>query len=89
MSATNSTHSLTTAPIGNNSVPGTGDRIVSEREVASWLGVGATTLWRWRTRGHGPAFVRLSERRIGYRTSEIQRWLTSREQQPGTDPEVA
>ena len=63
--------------------PAAVDCVVSERQVAMWLGVGVTTLWRWRTQGHGPAFVRLSERRIGYRTSEIERWLASRERRMG------
>jgi predicted DNA-binding transcriptional regulator AlpA len=60
------------------------DPVLPERETAKWLSVGVSTLQRWRAQGYGPAFVRLSERRIGYRTSEIERWVASREQQPGT-----
>ena len=56
------------------------DNILNEREVAARLGVGQSTLARWRTQGYGPAIVRLSVRRIGYRASEIDRWLRSREQ---------
>ncbi len=57
------------------------DPVVSEGVTAKWLGVGASTLQRWRRQAYGPAFVRLSERRIGYRVSEVERWLKSCERQ--------
>jgi predicted DNA-binding transcriptional regulator AlpA len=65
------------------------DPLLTERETAKWLSVGVSTLQRWRSQRHGPAFVRLSERRIGYRKSTVERWLSQVEVvPPGDDPQV-
>jgi predicted DNA-binding transcriptional regulator AlpA len=58
------------------------DYLLPERDAAKWLSVGISTLQRWRAEGYGPAYVRISARRIGYRNSEIKRWVASRECQP-------
>jgi predicted DNA-binding transcriptional regulator AlpA len=55
--------------------------ILTEREVSSWLGVSEPTLFRHRRDGTGPKFLRLSARRVAYRRSEIEAWLSSRQQQ--------
>ena len=57
---------------------GTLDPILSEQELAAWLNTSRPTLQRQRGDGSGPEFVRLSERRIGYRKSAVERWLASR-----------
>ncbi len=79
---------LPTAPLTSVTPRGNGtpqlDAILSEREIANWLGVSTATLQRWRAQGYGPTWMRLSERRLGYRTSEIDRWLKSREQPGGS-----
>jgi predicted DNA-binding transcriptional regulator AlpA len=54
------------------------DPIVSEEELAKWLDTSRPTLQRLRSAGSGPPFVQLSERRIGYRKSTIERWLVAR-----------
>ncbi len=54
------------------------DPILSERELAAWLHTSRPTLQRQRSDGSGPEFVQLSERRIGYRKSAVERWLASR-----------
>jgi len=54
------------------------EAILSERELAEWLDISRPTLQRQRSRGSGPPFVQLSERRIGYRKSEVERWLRTR-----------
>jgi hypothetical protein len=36
------------------------------------------TAQRWRTTGEGPAFVRLGQRRVLYRLTDIEKWLASR-----------
>jgi predicted DNA-binding transcriptional regulator AlpA len=54
------------------------DPILSEREYREWVGVSAPTAQRQRSDGSGPPFVQLSERRIGYRKSAVERWLDAR-----------
>jgi predicted DNA-binding transcriptional regulator AlpA len=53
--------------------------IVSEREVSSWLGISAPTLFRHRRAGTGPKFIQLSPRRVAYRRSSVENWLNERE----------
>jgi predicted DNA-binding transcriptional regulator AlpA len=52
---------------------------LTERQVARWLGLGEATVYRLRHDGSGPAFVRLSPRRVGYRRSAVEAWLKARE----------
>jgi len=52
--------------------------ILSERELAAWLGISLPSVQRMRSNGRGPQFVQLSERRIGYRKSDVERWLEAR-----------
>jgi predicted DNA-binding transcriptional regulator AlpA len=47
------------------------DRIVSEKEAAEIRGVSRDTLRRQAQRGEGPRRIQLSERRVGYRLSEL------------------
>jgi predicted DNA-binding transcriptional regulator AlpA len=56
------------------------DPVLTEPDTAKWLSVGVSSLQRWRAQGRGPEFVRISQRRIGYRKSAVERWLASREQ---------
>ena len=59
------------------------DCVLTEAETAKALGYSRDTLRREFRRGRAPARVRLSERRIGYRWSEIDRWLKAQTEQPG------
>jgi predicted DNA-binding transcriptional regulator AlpA len=54
--------------------------LLTEAEVSEWLGLSQPTLSRHRRNGTGPAFVRLSTRRIGYRRNAVEAWLNEREQ---------
>ncbi len=54
--------------------------LLTEAEVSEWLGLSQPTLSRHRRKGTGPAFVRLSTRRIGYRRGAVEAWLHEREQ---------
>jgi predicted DNA-binding transcriptional regulator AlpA len=65
------------------------DQILTEREVCNWLGVSEPTLFRHRRDGTGPTFIRLSARRVGYRHSAVEAWLSRREQQPHSISERA
>lgn len=52
--------------------------ILSEGEVSRWLGISEPTLFRHRRDGTGPRFIRLSERRVAYRKSDVDAWLAAR-----------
>jgi predicted DNA-binding transcriptional regulator AlpA len=52
--------------------------LFTEKQVSSWLGISTPSLQRMRSNGCGPAFVQLSARRIGYRKSAIEAWLSVR-----------
>lgn len=53
-------------------------RLLTEKELASWLGLSLPTLQRLRSNGGGPKFIKLSFRRVGYRPSDIEAWLAAR-----------
>jgi predicted DNA-binding transcriptional regulator AlpA len=55
------------------------EQLLSEREVSDWLGLSEPTLFRHRRDGTGPAFIRLSVRRVAYRRSAVEAWLSARE----------
>ena len=55
------------------------DRVVSTSEVVELLGVGRSTLARWRRAGDFPEPVQLGPHRVGWRISTIEGWLTARE----------
>ena len=54
------------------------DQLLNEKQVAIWLGISLPSSQRQRSNGSGPQFVQLSERRIGYRKSAVERWLEAR-----------
>jgi predicted DNA-binding transcriptional regulator AlpA len=54
------------------------DPLLTERQLSVWLGISLPSLQRMRSNGTGPKFVQLSERRIGYRKSAIETWLSAR-----------
>jgi hypothetical protein len=49
-----------------------------ETEAAKLLGLSVRSLQRKRQEGGGPVYVRLGERRIAYRTADLEGWLASR-----------
>lgn len=53
---------------------------ITERELSGWLGISQPTLSRHRRFGTGPAFVRLSARRVAYRRKAVEVWLHAHEQ---------
>ena len=54
------------------------DRILRPRELADRIGLSLATLWRLRRRGDLPEPIRLSPGCVGWRTSDIEAWLTAR-----------
>ena len=57
---------------------GTIDPLLSEKELSAWVRVSIPNLQRMRSNGTGPRYVQLSPRRIGYRKSDVEGWLTAR-----------
>jgi predicted DNA-binding transcriptional regulator AlpA len=53
-------------------------RVVKRRQAPQLAGVSNRTWDRMQARGETPPVVRLSERRIGYRLVDFQKWLESR-----------
>ena len=56
----------------------TSDPLLTEKELSSWVGLSVPNLQRMRSNGTGPRYVQLSPRRIAYRKSDVEAWLTSR-----------
>jgi predicted DNA-binding transcriptional regulator AlpA len=54
------------------------ERVITEREAAAACGIHISTLRRAVAAGKGPAIVRLSERRIGYRIRDLRAWLDTK-----------
>jgi predicted DNA-binding transcriptional regulator AlpA len=54
------------------------NRVVSETWAADYCGVSRDTLRRRCREGDGPRRIQLSERRIGYRFSDLDAWLEKR-----------
>ena len=55
------------------------DRVVSTSQVVELLGVGRSTLARWRRDGRFPEPIRLGPHRVGWRVSTVEGWLAARE----------
>jgi prophage regulatory protein len=54
-------------------------QILPEREVCKLLSVSRVTLWKWRKRDpEFPKALRLSKTRIGWRASDLAKWLAKR-----------
>jgi predicted DNA-binding transcriptional regulator AlpA len=60
--------------------------LVNENVAAKYLGLSPRTLQNWRVRGGGPLFVRISNRSIRYRPSDIQDWIEERIRRSTSDP---
>lgn len=53
-------------------------RIYSEAQAAHFLGISRRTLQNMRHTGDGPAFVKISARRVGYSLSTLKAWIAAR-----------
>ena len=52
--------------------------IIRPGELAQQLGVSKVTLWRMEKDGKMPARIQISQKAVGWRTSEIEEWLNQR-----------
>jgi excisionase family DNA binding protein len=53
------------------------ERLLTPDELSEWLQVPKQTVYRWRTRGGGPAAYRVG-RHVRYAVSDVERWLQER-----------
>ena len=53
--------------------------LLSKKQVCDMLGVAQVTVWRWVRDGHLPKPLQLGPRRIAWRTSDLQAFLTRQE----------
>ncbi|WP_138430918.1 helix-turn-helix transcriptional regulator [Fodinibius saliphilus] len=54
------------------------DRIIRPSELQDILGVTSSTLWRMEKEGRLPARIKISERAVGWRKSDIEEWIANR-----------
>jgi len=54
------------------------DRLVNERQAATFLGYTVRALQNWRLRGGGPRFVKVSSRPVRYRRRDLLAWIEER-----------
>lgn len=55
------------------------DRIIRKPEVLEITGVSTATIYRWVAEGNFPAPVRLGPNSCGWRQSQVEEWIESRE----------
>ena len=55
------------------------EELLTTSDVAEWLGLSTQWLEIGRSRGYGPAFVRLSPRRVRYLRASVLDWLRERQ----------
>lgn len=64
-------------------------KLLSADEAAPLAGVEAKTLANWRYRGTGPAFIRVSGRRVAYDPADIEAWKAARRVTSTSQPVAA
>lgn len=64
----------------------TGDECLTPKQLAALLRVSHRTVEGWRLKGNGPKFVRVSERCLRLRRSDVDLWLESRVRRSTSDP---
>ena len=61
-------------------------RVLRTPAAAAYLSLAASTLEKMRLEGHGPPFVRLGRRAIGYDVQDLDAWL-DKQRSSGCDRE--
>jgi excisionase family DNA binding protein len=56
-------------------------RLLSPEELAAYLAVPLATVYRWRSRGDGPASYRVG-RHVRYKLEDVEAWLSGRRADP-------
>jgi len=60
--------------------------LLDEREAAAAYGLSPRTMQVWRARGEGPPHVRISNRCVRYRLSDLEAWAADRLRSSTSDP---
>jgi hypothetical protein len=58
-----------------------GERLLTPKEAAAYLGLSISWLTKWRTRGQGPAFIKFDDSPRGhvrYREADLLRFVEAR-----------
>lgn len=53
------------------------ETLLTEKMVSEMLGLKPRTLQQWRFVGRGPKYIKLSERVIRYKWSDVQDWVAT------------
>jgi len=64
--------------LNNGKIPG--DFIMRRKAVLTQVSISRTTLDRWVEQGNFPAPLKLGDYAVGWRWSDIQRWIAERPQ---------
>jgi prophage regulatory protein len=58
----------------------TNDRVIRSKEVEEMVGLSRTTIWRMERYKSFPSRVSLGKNSVGWKLSDIQKWLSTRDQ---------
>ena len=61
------------------------EKLIGVKEICEKLGLSRTTLWKMRSRGSFPKPVQISERRIAWTESSVNRWWKGLEEEDESD----
>ena len=73
---------------GGNGMNGNGNKYLSTRDAATWLGLSPRTLDRYRVSGDGPAFHRFGGR-VRYLAADLDDWASARRRLSTSDDGTA
>lgn len=54
------------------------ESLLTVEQTAKMLNVSKPTLARWRYEGQGPPYVSLSRRKVAYRQSDLEEWVSNK-----------
>ncbi len=63
--------------------------VADRSEAAALIGVSVDLLDRLAQRGEGPPQIRISERRVGFRVTDLNSWLSRRTEGSDNAPDAA
>lgn len=59
------------------------DKILRTAEVMQMTGMSRSTLWRAYRHGDFPSPIQITDKSVGWRLSDVQRWIADRPVAPG------
>ncbi len=71
----------------NHSPDPTLDRVLSDKQICAWFGIGRSTLWRLGKSDHFPKKIQISPGRKGRSERELSEWLEARKEARALDPD--